>query len=205
MSLKDAKNSLNKITKVLSDEHKSREYLIKNTRDIVILSSRAINDIHKGDLKQAKLKIKQADKMLLLCRKKADGALRRYLITPQQELVEACALLAIVEKRPIPGNEALQIPGDSYVLGLLDCIGELKRLINDKIRIGDAKEAARVFEVMEDLYTLLYPFAIYDKMVQDARRKLDVNRILVEDTRLALTEEIRRSALIDALKKKRAE
>ena len=40
---------------------------------------------------------------------------------------------------------------ESYVLGLLDCIGELKRMVFDKIRIGEIDEAIRIFEVMEKL------------------------------------------------------
>ena len=47
----------------------------------------------------------------------------------------------------------------------------------------------------------LYPFASFDKVVKEARRKLDVDRILVEETRTALTEEIRRQELIDTIKK----
>ncbi len=90
---------------------------------------------------------------------------------------------------------------ESYVLGLLDCIGELKRMVFDKIRIGEIDEATRVFEVMENLYLQLYTFSMYDKVVKEARRKIDVNRILVDDVRSAITEEKRRTELIKTLKK----
>jgi translin len=56
---------------------------------------------------------------------------------------------------------------------------------------------------MEDLYLQLYPLAYFDKIVKEVRRKLDVNRILVEETRIALTEEIRRFELIKSIKKAR--
>jgi translin len=42
---------------------------------------------------------------------------------------------------------------------------------------------------------------MYDKVVKEARRKIDVDRILVEDVRGAITEEKRRSELIVALEK----
>jgi len=42
---------------------------------------------------------------------------------------------------------------------------------------------------------------MYDKVVKEARRKIDVNRILVEDVRSAITEEKRRTELIKTLKK----
>ncbi len=90
---------------------------------------------------------------------------------------------------------------ESYVLGLLDCVGELKRRVFDEIRVGDTDEATRVFEVMENLYLHLYTFSMYDKVVKEARRKIDVNRILVDDVRSAITEEKRRAELIKTLQK----
>ena len=201
MSLTNVKSSLRKISKSLEVSHASREYLIKNTRDVILLCSQSIIAIHKEDLKLAKTKLKKAGKLLDIQRKKAIGDLHRYVITAEQEFVEAKALLAIVEKKQIPTTTSLKVSGESYILGLLDCIGELKRQIYDKIRKGESKEASRLFEVMENLYLVLYPFSAFDKVVKEARRKLDVNRILVEETRAALTEEIRRANLIDAIKK----
>ena len=54
MSLRNVKSSLGTIEKSLSDSLDSREYLIKNTREVVILCSQAIINIHKGDRKLAK-------------------------------------------------------------------------------------------------------------------------------------------------------
>jgi translin len=54
---------------------------------------------------------------------------------------------------------------------------------------------------MEGLYLQLYTFSLYDKVVKEARRKIDVNRILVDDVRSAITEEKRRTELIKALEK----
>jgi len=195
------KSSLGSISKSLSASQNSREFLIKNTRQIINYFSQSIIDIHKGDLKAAKTRMQKSRLMLKSYKKKATGEFHRYIITPEQELVEAYSLLAIVEKKIIPTHKALSVSGESYVLGLLDCIGELKRLVFDNIRVGNSKEATRIFETMETLYLYLYPFAIYDKIVKEARRKLDVDRILIENTRSALTEEIRRADLIRALKK----
>ena len=201
MTLKNVKPSLNKIAKSLGDVQNSREFLLKNTREIIILCSKSIIAVHKGDLKTGKNNLKQADKLLKKYKKKATGGLRRYLITPEQEFVEAACLIAIVEKKEIPSDKKLSVMPESYVLGLLDCVGELKRRVFDEIRIGDIDEATRVFEVMENLYLHLYTFSMYDKVVKEARRKIDVNRILVDDVRSAITEEKRRSELIKILQK----
>ncbi len=69
------------------------------------------------------------------------------------------------------------------------------------MRTGDIDEAIRFFEIMENLYLQLYTFSLYDKVVKEARRKIDVNRILVDDVRSAITEEKRRIELIKSLEK----
>ncbi|HJM14562.1 MAG TPA: RNA-binding protein [Candidatus Nitrosopelagicus sp.] len=196
MGLKNVKTSLPIISKELERTNSSREFLIKNNREVIINCSQAIIAIHKNDLNSAKLKIKKAKMLLAKLKQKTTGGLNRYLLTPEQELVEAIALLSIIEGKQIPTYKSIKVSGESYILGLLDCIGELKRQIIDQIRIGNSKNAENLFEIMENLYLMLYPFATYDKIVKESRRKLDVNRILVEEARLVLTEEIRRQEFI---------
>ena len=201
MSLKNVKSSLSKISKSLKNMQDSREYLIKNTREVILLCSQSIISIHRLDLETGRKKVEHAKKLLDEIRKKSKSDLYRYIITAEQELVEAFAFISVVEKSDMPSAESLGVRGESYILGLLDCIGELKRLVYDSIRVGKVNDAKKFFEIMENLYLFLYPFAIYDKIINETRRKLDVNRILIEDARAAVTEEIRRSVLIDAINK----
>ena len=202
MTLKNVKTSLQGISKSLKASNASREFLIKNTRDVVILCSHSIIAVHKGDLKLAKQKIKKAEAVLKVNQKKAKNNFKKYLITPEQEFVEAHSFLAVIENKEIPSLKSLKVSEESYILGLLDCIGELKRFVLDNIRNDQLKKADRIFNVMENLYQALYPFAMYDKIVKETRRKLDVNRILVEETRAVITEEIRRNHFVKALTKK---
>jgi translin len=201
MTLKNVKPSLNKIAKDLAKVQDAREFLLKNTREIIILCSKSIIAVHKGDLVTGKNNLKEAEVLLKKYKKKATGGLRRYLITPEQEFVEAACLIAIVEHEEIPTDKKLSVMPESYVLGLLDCVGELKRQVFDKIRIDEIDEAVRIFEIMENLYLQLYTFSMYDKVVKEARRKIDVNRILVDDVRSVITEEKRRTELIEILQK----
>ena len=203
MTIKNVKSSLPLISKNLEKTNAKREFLIKNNRETVILCSQAIISIHKNDLNTAKKKIAKAKSELTKLKQKTSGNLVRYIITPEQEFVEAVSLLAVIEGKEIPSVKSLNVSDESYILGLLDCIGELKRQVIDRIRVGDSKRATQLFDVMENLYLLLYPFASYDKIVKETRRKLDVNRMLVEETRSVLTEEIRRQELIKAINKKK--
>jgi translin len=202
MVLRNAKRSLAKISKTLEKTTDDRESLLKNTRQIVTLCSESIIECHRNHIKEAKKKTRIAKKLLDRYRKETDSSLHRYLITSEQEFVEAISLLSIMEGTPIPEFESLGVREESYVLGLLDCVGELRRNIYDKIRVGKSDDAKKIFDIMEDLYLQLYPFAYFDKIIKEARRKLDVDRILVEETRIAITEEIRRSELIKSMKSK---
>lgn len=197
----EIKTSLDLISQSLLKTLDAREDLIRNSRGIILLSSRAIISIHNKDLKTAKKNIENAKKLIIKYQKKAVGSIQHYIITPEQEFVEASVLLAVVEGKKIPSFKKLEISEEAYILGLLDSIGEMKRLVFDNIRTDKLNDAEKVFEIMENLYQILYPFAIYDKILREARRKLDVARILVEDTRSALTEEIRRKKLIDSVSK----
>ena len=201
MTLKNAKISLSKIAKDLEETQDAREFLLKNTREIIILCSKSIIAVHKGDVVEGKKNLKQAEALLKKYKKKATEGLRRYLITPEQEFVEAACLIAIVEQKEIPSDKKLAVMPESYVLGLLDCVGELKRQVFDKIRMDKIDEATRIFEIMESLYLQLYTFSMYDKVVKEARRKIDVNRILVDDVRSVITEEKRRTELIKILQR----
>ena len=201
MMLKNVKPSLNKIAKSLNKRQDAREFLLKNTREIIILCSKSIIAVHKDDLISAKKNLKQAEILLKKYRQKTPAGRDRYLVTPEQEFVEASCLIAIVERRSIPSDTDLSVMPESYVLGLLDCVGELKRQVFDKIRLGQTDDATRIFEIMESLYLQLYTFSLYDKVVKEARKKIDVNRILVDDARSVITEEKRRADLIDTLER----
>ena len=76
--------------------------MIKNTRDAVILCSHSIIATHKGDLRLAKQKIKKAELVLKVNQKKGKNEFKKYLITPEQEFVEAHSFLAVVENKEIP-------------------------------------------------------------------------------------------------------
>ncbi|WP_100182576.1 translin family protein [Candidatus Nitrosotenuis aquarius] len=195
------KKYLDKISKALEKNLDERESLIKNTRQIITLCSESIIDCHKNDTKAAAKKILQAKRLLEQYRKNIDKALYKYLIPSEQEFVEASSFLALIQGKEIPSPESLKVKDESYVLGLLDCIGEMRRDVYDKIRVGKSEDARKMFEKMDELYLMLYPFAYFDKIVKEARRKLDVARILVEETRIAITEEIRRAELIKSMKK----
>ncbi|HJU34150.1 MAG TPA: RNA-binding protein [Nitrososphaera sp.] len=192
-------DSLEGIDKSLKDVQDRREKLIKGTRDVVMLCSKSIVAMHHNQLDEASGKMDQAKTMLEEFRKYARHDLYRYIAVAEQELVEAYALKSLMEDKPMPSMRELEVTGESYLTGLLDCVGEIKRLVYDRMRAGKGKDAEKLFATMEEIYNAVYPFAVYDNIVSGLRRKLDVARMLIEDIRATVTEESRRKALIEAV------
>jgi translin len=118
--------SLEEIDQDLKDIQERRESLIKGTRDVVMLCSKSIISLHHNQIEDAKGKMGQARTMLEELRKHAGQDLSRYLVVPEQELVEANSLLAIMQDQPVPSMKNLNVAGESYLTGLLDCVGEIK-------------------------------------------------------------------------------
>lgn len=192
-------SSLEAINNELKDVQERREKLIKGTRDVVMLCSKSIVALHHGQIDDAKGKMEEAKVMLEEFRKYAKEDLYRYISVAEQELVEAYSLRAVMENAPVPAMQELDVTGPSYLTGLLDCVGEIKRLVYDRMRSGNEKDAENLFATMEEVYNAIYPFAVYDNIVAGLRKKLDVARMLIEDIRAVVTEESRRKALISAI------
>ena len=175
--------------------------MLKTSRDVILASSRAIVFLHSGKKPEAKAEIDRAGKLLGEMRKDGKGSLSRYLVSPEAEFVEASVVEAVVLGKPLPDKQALGVTDDAYLLGMLDSVGELKRMLLVSITAGKTKDTAEYFKMMERLYALLSPFAVFDNVVNGVRRKIDVARMITEDTRGILAEETRRQVLLDSIER----
>lgn len=199
MSFSNVHDSLDQINAELQDVEERREILIKNTRDIVMVCSKSIIALHNNEMDDARNKISQAKVMLDKFKEYAKTDLHKYIAVAEQEFVEAYVLKSIVEESLLPSKTELNVLGSSYLTGLLDCIGEVKRMVYDRMRIGKTDDAIKLFTIMQDLYSIVYPFAVYDNLIPGLRRKLDVSKMLIEDIRAVITEETRRAIMIKAV------
>jgi translin len=199
MSFALVESSLQSASNNLDAVNLRREKLIKESRDVISLCSKTIINIHNLNIDEAKRLSKEAKIKLAELKKVAGSDLVKYILTPEQEFVEASVMLSLAHKRELPSLEKTGVAPSSYILGLLDSIGEMKRAVYDKIRKNDFKEAESTFAAMETLFVMLSPLAVYDNIVNGVRRKLDVARILIEDTRSTITEESRRSQFMASI------
>ena len=111
------------------------------------------------------------------------AGIAKELVVPEQEITEAACLIAVVRRKRIPTPRMLGVADIPYVLGLLDAIGEMKRLTLDMMRSGRTGEAERIFEITVEMYDELAGFAVYGNSVKDVRKKIDVARITIDGMR----------------------
>ncbi|MEM1994148.1 MAG: RNA-binding protein [Nitrososphaerales archaeon] len=194
-------DTLSRIESRLKEIEERREKILRDMRSITLNASKAIINVHAGRKKDAEQLLKESKKVLLETSKIAGNDLQKYLTQPAAEYVEASITVAVSKKKQAPTQEELGVEDIPYLLGILDAVGEIKRMVYDRLREGKVKEAIRLFRAMENVYASLTPFAAYDHIVQGIRRKIDIARVLIEDTRAIVTEELRRSALIKDLQK----
>ena len=195
------KISLKSINDELQLIENRREQLIKESRDIIILCSQSIISLHQGHIQESQLKLDKAKDLYFSLKTLAQTDLLRYLSMSEQELVECSLLMSIVKNEALPGLDEIGVSSQAYLFGILDCIGEIKRMVYDMVRLDRYDQAEYLFTVMQEIYSEIYPFSIYDNIVSGIRKKLDVCKILIENTRELITEEARRSIIIESLKK----
>jgi translin len=194
-NLEEVRRSMRAIESRLAEQLARRDRVLKDSRDVISASSRAIIDVHTGKLKDGEKELAKAKSLLKELKKSSDGSVGRYLVSPETEVVEASAVISLAKGKSVPSMEDLGASPEAYLLGLLDAIGELKRLVLDSILQRKLSKAKKYFGTMEELYSICSPLAVYDHVVNGARRKIDVARMLVEDTRGVLAEEIGRESI----------
>jgi translin len=201
VSFNGVENSLNAFSNQMKQLEISRETLIKETREVISLCSKAIILLHSNKTPEAEILL---DKSYLLIKNLKNYVifdLERYLWPAEQEYVEALVLKEILTKKPsLSSHEDMNVSLNAYVTGLLDCIGEIKRMIYDHLRKNNFDFSLSLFEIMQSIYSLIYPFSIYDNIVPGVRKKLDVSKRIIEDVRVTMTEEYRRTAFLSQFK-----
>jgi len=197
----NVQTSLNIFSDKMKQIEKIRETLIKESREINSLCSKAIILLHSSKISEAEALLNKSSLLIKNLKNHAVFDLDRYLWPAEQEYVEGFILKEIIEKKPsLSDHETLNVSLNAYVTGLLDCIGEIKRMIYDYLRKNDFEFSISLFEIMQSIYNLIYPFSFYDNIILGIRKKLDISKRIIDDVRITITEEYRRISFLDEFK-----
>jgi len=177
-------SSIGRVAKLLEKEEREQDELLKLSRAIVRGCSSAIKCIHAKELKNCEKEMATVEK--LIGRMGEVESFDNIQLQAYQEYAEAKVLLAIIGRKEIPTCEELKIPFKSYILGLLDCIGELRREMLEELKRGEKKKAEYYFSKMDELYEALLPLRFSNSILPNFRRKQDVGRMQIEQARSEL-------------------
>lgn len=118
-----------------------------------------------------------------------------------KEFVEANATCALIQNQPLPTPEELGVGGATYLNGLAEVVGELRRRTLDILRHGYSQEAERLLGLMDDIYSVLVSIDYPDAITSGLRRQTDVARSIIEKTRGDITFSLRGEHLEQAIGK----
>ncbi|MBN2478091.1 RNA-binding protein [Candidatus Micrarchaeota archaeon] len=176
------KLKIDEIEKYLLKKEQSLDRLMVLQRETVRLCANSIKAVHAKDMKKAKQHLNEAEERVKIIRK-FEKEFPNYANHVYQEYVEAKGLIAFYEGKPMPTYKKLKVTPESYLTGLLDLIGELKREMYENLRKGNKKEAERFFHSMEWIFHELMHLRFSNSVLPEFRRKQDVARIQIEQAR----------------------
>lgn len=104
-----------------------------------------------------------------------------------KEFAEANITCALIQNQPLPTPEELGMEYATYLNGLAEVTGELRRRCMDIIRKGYSSEAERLLDCMDDIYSILVTMDYPDAITSGLRRQTDLVRGILERTRGDLT------------------
>lgn len=184
--MKNLDKIVNKIEKSIDDKDKIREQALRSSREIIIGCRKAIQLIHQKKMKNASTNIKQASVKLIglydMTQNHPDLYHAGFVENAAQEFVEANCFYNIMQGKDLPDPDKIQTTYSSYLLGLCDLVGELRRTALDSIRHGKAKIADKYLDMMEEIYDVIIRFD-YPSGLIPIKKKQDMVRSLIEKTR----------------------
>ncbi len=188
---------------VLRRRDEVREHIIRISRDIIRESGYVITSLHNGKINEATQHLEKMNELF----KEFSSILKNFpelrftglVFNAEAEYVEARILYDIAVRSEVPSIAELGTDPVSYLQGLLDVVGELKRLTLESVGRNDFDTAVNYFRVAEGIYEAIRPLDYPEALLPGVRRKTDVARAVVESLRSLLTDLRFRKELLDAL------
>ena len=174
-------------TRELIDIENDREAAIAYSRRVIRLTKTVIHGIHAGVPYREESEAMDGvmDELRGVC-----GLPSVETSGPVQdamgEYAEAKIFTAVMEDRPVPSHSDLGITAGSWILGLADVEGELRRAVMTRLMDGDLDSAKSLFSKMEEIHEQIMLLDVPDAVVP-IRRQQDIARGIMDKTRSDIT------------------
>ncbi|PWH16703.1 MAG: haloacid dehalogenase [Anaerolineae bacterium] len=182
----------------------AREKALSHARTLTRYCANAIRAIHRQERQIALEEMEQAAALVRELRQNAtlypEIYFEGYTQDALKEYAEAMIVFALTGQGDIPTPEQLGLEYATYLKGMAEAVGELRRRCLDSLRLDDSQEAERMLAYMDDIFSVLVTMDYPDAITGGLRRLTDVARSLIERTRGDLTISLRHEKLEQSLR-----
>jgi translin len=187
----------------LEEKNRLRDRALQHSRTLIRHCSKAIRAAHRNERSEAQAHLESAAEIREILHTELESYPdlyhAGYTMGALKEFSEANIVIALLSHEPLPGPDDLGVEYASYLGGLGEAAGELRRRILDILRHDDLTEAERLLDAMDDIYSLLVTIDFPDALTGNLRRTTDMVRGVTERTRGDLTTSLQQRKLKDAL------
>jgi translin len=178
----------------------ARDKALLQTRTLTRHCAHAIRAVHREERENAEKELADAQRIVDgLCADLRENYPSLYFAGYTQdalkEYAEAKIVYALVDHLPLPTPEEMDIEPATYLKGLAEAVGELRRRVLDILRGGHSKEAELLLSYMDEIYNVLVTMDYPDAVTYGLRRQTDITRSIIERTRGDITLSFRQQQL----------
>ena len=184
---------------------KAREQALAIARQLTRACSLAIRAVHRDEAGVMDGYLAEARRLANALRKDLanhpDLFYAGYTQDALKEFVEANVTCALIQNKALLTPEELNVGEATYLNGLAEVVGELRRRTLDILRHGYSQEAERLLGYMDEIYSVLVTMDYPDAITNGLRRQTDLTRSIIEKTRGDITFSLRGEHLEQAIGK----
>jgi translin len=181
-----------------------RDEALKQARQLTRACSLAIRAVHRDDKEAMEANLAEAQTLADVLRNELKGHpelfVAGYTQDSLKEFVEANVTCALIQNQPLQTPEELGVEDATYLNGLAEVVGELRRRTLDILRSGYSEEAERLLGYMDEIYSVLVTMDYPDAITNGLRRQTDLARGIIEKTRGDVTFSLRGEQLAEAIR-----
>ena len=182
---------------------KARDQALAQARQLTRACSLAIRAVHRSETDTMKAHLDEARGLAEVLKRDLaahpDLFHAGYTQDALKEFVEANLTCALIQDQPLLTPQELEVDDSTYLNGLAEVVGELRRRTLDILRHGYSQEAERLLGYMDDIYSVLVTMDYPDAITNGLRRQTDVARGIIEKTRGDITFSLRGEHLEQAI------
>lgn len=183
----------------------ARDQALAQARQLTRACSLAIRAVHRDDVETMDAQLQEArglaDALRNALASHPDLYYAGYTQDALKEFVEANVTCALIRSQPLQTPEELIVEPSTYLNGLAEVVGELRRRTLDILRHGYSEEAERLLGYMDEIYSILVTMDYPDAITNGLRRQTDLARGIIEKTRGDITFSLRGGHLEQAIGK----